>query len=330
MPDPLLLPETVKATRERLSPWIVKTPLFAWHTPEMRQLLGEDTHVEIKLELFQNTNSFKPRGALNVMLNADEAQLRNGVVAISGGNHGIATSYAAKVLGHHAKIIFLRNASPLRRQRCEYYGAEVILCDDFKHGLKILQTVQKEEGRVFVHPYEGPYTAQGTATVASEWDAQTSAPLDVVIIPIGGGGLIAGMASYFKQIWPKIKIYGVEPEGAPTIYNSLQAGRPLELEKTNTIADSLSPPWAMPYSFGLIQQYVDEVVLLSDDAMRAGMHFLFTEMKLVAEPACAAATAGLLGPFAERCRGQRVGVIACGSNLDIASFAKEVFRAEML
>jgi threonine dehydratase len=209
------------------------------------------------------------------------------------------------------------------------YGAEVILCNNFSEGLELFQKIQDEENRVPVHPFEGPFTAQGTATVADEWVHQATAPLDAVVIAVGGGGLIAGMAAYFKQVWPQIKVYGVEPDGAPTIYNSLRAGQPEKLAKTNTIADSLAAPWAMPYSFGLIQEYVDEVVLLSDDDMRRGMHFLFTEMKLVAEPACAAPVAALLGPLKEKLAGQRVGLLACGSNLDIASFAKEVFRAQM-
>jgi threonine dehydratase len=250
-------------------------------------------------------------------------------VAASGGNHGIAVAYAARQLGHQAKIFIPRAASPLRIQRCEHYGAEVILCDHLGAALDLAAELQEKENRVFVHPFEGPYTAQGTATIADEWFHQATAPLDAVVISVGGGGLIAGMAAYFKQVWPNIKVYGVEPTGAPTLYNALQAGHPVQLEKINTIADSLSAPIARPYSFNLIREYVDDIVLLSDDEMRRAMHFLFTEMKLVAEPACAAPVAALLGPLREKLTGKRVGLLACGSNLDIASFAKEVFRAEM-
>jgi threonine dehydratase len=329
MIDPHLTVEAVHAALKRLKPWIVKTPLYRWRSLEVTNLLGEHTKVIIKLELFQNTNTFKPRGALNVMLNADSDKLKNGIVAMTGGNHGIAASYAAKVLGHQAKIIMPKTASPLRRQRCIDYGAEVISCEDFADGLELFQKIQDAEGRLPVHPFEGPFTAQGTAMIADEWKHQATSPLDAVIIAVGGGGLIAGMAAYFKQVWPNIKIYGVEPMGAPTIYNSLKSGKPERLDKTNTIADSLAAPWAMPYSFGLIQKYVDDIVLLSDDEMRHAMHFLFTEMKLVAEPACAAPVAALLGPLKDKLAGKRVGLLACGSNLDIASFAKEVFRAQM-
>lgn len=296
---------------------------------ELARRLGEKTKVIIKLELFQNTNTFKPRGALNVMLNAGVEKLQNGIVAATGGNHGIAVAYAANRLGHHAKIFVPRSASPLRIQRCKDYGAEVTLCDHLGEALDLASTLEQSENRLFVHPFEGPYTAQGTATIADEWVHQATAPLDAVIIAVGGGGLIAGMSAYFKQVWPNIKVYGAEPAGAPTLHAALQAGQPVRLEKIQTIADSLSVPMAQPYSFRLIQRHVDEIVLVSDDDMRAGMHFLFTEMKLVAEPACAAGLAALLGPLREKLSGQRVGLIACGSNLDIASFAKEVFRAEL-
>lgn len=327
--DPLLQPTAVHALRQRLKPWIVQTPLYRWRSLEMMNLLGEATKVIIKLELFQNTNTFKPRGALNVMLNAGTAQLKNGIVAASGGNHGIAVAYAANRLGHQAKIFIPRAASPLRVQRCKDYGAEVIPCDNLGEALDLARALQEAEQRVFVHPFEGPFTIQGTATLADEWFHQATAPLDALIVSIGGGGLIGGMASYFKQVWPNIKVYGVEPMGAPTLYSALRAGKPVRLENIQTIADSLAVPMAMPYSFALIQQYVDDIVLLSDDAMRSGMHFLFNEMKLVTEPASAAGLAALLGPLRETLAGQRVGIIACGSNLDIASFAKEVFRAEM-
>jgi threonine dehydratase len=329
MLDPLLLPSEIHGVRERIAPWIVKTPIFDWHTPELSEQLGDETHVQIKLELFQHTNSFKPRGAMNVLLRADPEQLSAGIVAASGGNHGIAVAYAASRLGLSAKIVIPVTASPLRRQRCEYYGAQVIPATNLGDALEKAETISSAEKRLIVHPFEGVYTVQGTATVAAEWVTQNETPLDAVIIPIGGGGLIAGMASYFKQVWPAIKIYGVEPIGAPTLFTALQAGHPVKLENIKTIADSLSVPLARPYSFSIIQQVVDDIVLLSDDEMRHAMHQLFSDMKLVTEPASAAGLAALLGPLRDRLRGQRVGIIACGSNLDIAQFAKDVFQAEM-
>lgn len=329
MLDPLLSVDAVDRALERLRPWVVRTPVFGWKTPEIRQMTDQEMQIIIKLELLQNTNTFKPRGALNVMLNADPDQLKNGIVAASGGNHGIAVAYAAKQLGHQAKIFIPKTASPLRRERIEYYGAEVLSCENLGEALDLAGAMKEKENKVFVHPFEGPYTAQGTATIAAEWRHQVKAPLDAIIISIGGGGLIAGVGAYFKQVWPNVKIYGVEPTGAPTLYEAMQANAPVRLEKINTIADSLSAPIALPYSFNVIQQVVDDIVLVSDDDMRRGMHLLFTQMKLVAEPACAAPVAALLGPLREELRGKRVGLLACGSNLDIAVFAKEVLQAQL-
>lgn len=328
--DPLLLPENVRETLRRLRPWVIKTPLYRWRSAALAEEVGKDTKVILKLELFQNTNSFKPRGALNVMLNADAAKLKNGIVAASAGNHGIAVAYAAQQLGHSVKIFIPHTASPMRIERCKNYGAEVILCENLGEGLEMAASAEQAEGRVLVHPFEGAYTVQGTATVAAEWVRQATALLDAVIVSIGGGGLIAGMATYFKQVWPHIKVYGVEPVGAPTVTHALRAGAPVRLENISTIADSLSVPLARPYSFDLIQHYVDDTVLVTDDEMRHAMHFLFNEMKLVAEPSCAAPLAALMGPLREKLYGQRVGLLACGSNMDIAQFAKEIFRAEMV
>lgn len=329
MLDPLMHKDAVEAVREKLRPWINSTPVHRWFTLEKSGMLPTDTQVWIKLELFQFTNTFKPRGALNVMLNADPEKLKNGIVAATGGNHGIAVAYAAKQLGHKARIFIPQTASPLRRQRCIDYGAEVIGCDNLGQALDLAVELEQKENLVFVHPFEGPYTAQGTATVAVEWVEQSKTELDAVVIAVGGGGLLAGMAGYLKQVWPHIKIYGVEPRGAPTLYMARRAEHPVRLEGIQTIADSLAAPEAKPYSFGLIQQYVDDIVLVTDDEMRKAMHFLFTELKLVAEPACAAPVAALFGPLRDELAGKKVGLLACGSNLDIAVFAKEVLQGQM-
>ena len=147
--------------------------------------------------------------------------------------------------------------------------------------------------------------------------------LDAVIVPVGGGGLIAGIACAVKQMQPRCKVYGVEPEGADSMTRSFAAGSPQSIEKVRTIADSLGAPYALPYSFGIARRFVDEMVTIPDDAMQRAMGLLFAAMKLAVEPAGAAATAALCGPLRERLAGKRVGVIVCGSNIDIATFAKQ-------
>jgi threonine dehydratase len=196
-----------------------------------------------------------------------------------------------------------------------------MLTDDVSKAFDEVRRIEREEGRYFVHPFEGVQTILGTATVGLEWGQQVT-KLDAVIVPIGGGGLCAGIATAIKQLQPNCEVYGVEPEGADTMYRSLQAGSPQAIEKVQTIADSLGAPYAAPYSMGLCQKFVDEVVLISDDEMRRAMGLLFDSMKLAVEPAGAAATAALCGPLLDRLRGKRVGIIVCGTNIDIVTFAK--------
>jgi threonine dehydratase len=178
-----------------------------------------------------------------------------------------------------------------------------------------------------VHPFEGRLTVLGTATLGFEF-CQQLPDLDAVIIPIGGGGLCAGVATAVKWMQPDCQVFGVEPEGADSMHRSFAAGKPVAIDKVRTIADSLGAPYATPYTFALCQRYVDELVLISDEDMRRAMALIFRGVKLAVEPAGAAATAALSGPLRERLRGKRVGVIVCGTNIDAASFAKLVESAE--
>lgn len=313
--------EQVRVTREKLGDRVRTTPVWPWRGRELEQAIGDETAVFLKLELFQYTGSFKPRGALSVMLDLERAALRHGVTAVSAGNHAIAVAYAAALLDTSAKVVMPRTANPLRVQRCRELGAEVDLVDDIKLAFAHVAQLQEEEGRFLVHPFEGPLTALGTGTIALEW-MQQAPDLDAVIIPIGGGGLAAGMAATIKRLRPECKVYGVEPEGADAMRRSIAAGEPVALERVQTIADSLAPPMALPYSFELLRQNLDDLVLVSDDAMRAAMRLLFYGMKLAVEPAGAAATAALCGPLRQRVEGQRVGIIVSGTNIDPATFGR--------
>ena len=187
MPDTVHI-ERVRAARARLGDLVRETPVWRWMGPDLEQAVGDETEVFLKLELFQHTGSFKPRGALTVMLDLDRAALNRGVTAVSAGNHAIAVAYAAALLDTTAKVVMPRTASPLRVERCRALGADVLLVDDVKLAFARVAQVQEEEGRFLVHPFEGPLTALGTATVGLEFATQAPA-LDAVIIPIGGGGL---------------------------------------------------------------------------------------------------------------------------------------------
>jgi threonine dehydratase len=235
-------------------------------------------------------------------------------------------AYAASLLGATAKVVMPKTANPARIASCRTLGAEIELVEDSHRAFERVREIEAEEGRTFVHPFEGPLTALGTATLGFEFCHQI-ADLDAVIVPIGGGGLCAGIATAVKLIQPRCQVFGVEPEGADTMYRSFASGKPETIDKPRTIADSLGAPYALPYSFELCQQHTDEVVLVSDEAMRQAMALLFRSMKLAVEPAGAAATAALCGPLRERLKGKRVGLIVCGANIDIATFAAHVEAA---
>jgi threonine dehydratase len=319
----------IRDARRQLGTRIVETPVWHWQDRDLAAIVGEETQVLLKLELFQHTGTFKPRGALTVMLGLEPAVLARGVTAVSAGNHAIAVAYAARLLGTTAKVVMPKSANPLRVARCNEYGAEVVLVDDVTAAFARVEEIQATEGRTFIHPFEGPLTAAGTGTVALEF-AEQAGELDAVIIPVGGGGLIAGMAAAFKQLQPNCHVIGVEPAGADTMIRSMASGTPQRIDKVRTIADSLGAPYATPYTLGLCRRYVDEIVLLEDDDFRRGMALLFRSMKLAVEPAGAAATAGLCGPLRERLRGKRVGVLVCGSNIDLPTFQREAAVGDTL
>lgn len=317
--------EDVRRTRERLGDLVVTTPTIEWRGPAVERLLG-DTQVFLKLELFQRAGTFKPRGAVNVMLELDEEALRRGVTAVSAGNHAMAVGYAARAMGSSAKVVMPENANPARVAGCEAYGAQVVLVSDVHAAFDEVRRIEAEEGRTFVHPFEGPLTALGTATLGLELCEQVQ-DLDAVIVPIGGGGLCAGVATAVKLARPECRVFGVEPEGADTMHRSFAAGEPQAIERVSTIADSLGAPHAAPYTFGLCRRFVDELCMVSDDQLRAGMRLLLEQGKLAVEPAGAAATAALCGPLRDELRGKRVGIIVCGSNIDAATHARHVADA---
>jgi threonine dehydratase len=313
--------EAVHDLRERLGDLVVTTPVRRWQDPAVEAIVGADTRVFLKEELFQRTGSFKPRGALSNMLDLAPDVLARGVVAVSAGNHAIAVGYAAKVLGTTAKVVMPNTANPFRVERCRRLGAEVELVEDVHRAFERVHEIEAAEGRTFVHPFEGLLTATGTATVGLELTRQVS-DLEAVIVPIGGGGLCAGVASAVKQAQPACQVFGVEPEGADSMKRSFAAGSPQSIDAVRTIADSLGAPYAAPYSFELCRRFVDEVVLVDDPALKRAMLLLFESAKLAVEPAGAAATAALCGPLLDRLRGKRVGLIVCGANIDATTFSR--------
>jgi len=283
--------------------------------------LPEGARVWLKLELFQVTGSFKVRAALLAVANLPERIRQRGLVAVSAGNHAIAVAYAARSFDTTARVVMPRNANPARVAACRSLGADVRFADNVHHAFAQANEIAEQEERTFIHPFDGEAITLGTGTVAVEL-LDDVPDLDAVIVPIGGGGLCSGIAAYIKARRPECAVYGVEPIGADTMTRSLRSGRPEAIESVQTIADSLGAPHACEYSFSICRACLDEVVLVSDEAICRALALLFTSMKLAVEPAGAAATAALVGPLRERLAHRRVAVIVCGANIDATSFAR--------
>ncbi len=316
---------TLAAIRElsaALEPYVFKTPVL--DKDALADLAG--TRLNFKFELLQASGTFKARGAFSNMLALDDKQRQAGVTCVSAGNHAVAVAYAAMKLGIGAKVVMIKTASPFRVALCHQYGAEVVMADNGAAAFERVRQIEQEEGRFFVHPFNGYRTVLGTATLGYEWATQAPA-LDAVILPIGGGGLAAGVATAFKLVQPDCKVYGVEPEGADGMAQSFRAGHPIKMGPMQGIADSLMAPHTEAYSYELCSRSIDRLVTVSDDQIRRAMLHLFEELKLSPEPACAAATAGLLGPLREELEGQRVGVLLCGTNTDLPTLTKHLDAA---
>lgn len=312
--------ENIRALRKKLGVAVLRTPVLRCAALEAD--LDNGTRVLAKMELLQRTGTFKARGALAVMQSLSEDQLAAGVTAYSAGNHAIATAYAARVAGASAKVVMVKSANPARVAACREFGGDITMVDSVHDASDVAEDIRISDGRFLVHPYEGPWTAIGTGTIGLEIVEQCD-EFDTVIVPIGGGGLMAGIATAIKQLRPEAEIIGVEPAGADTMRRSFAAGSPQPIGRVCTIADSLGAPAALPYSFALCRKHVDTLVTVDDEQLRRTMGLLFDRMKIAVEPACAASTAALFGPLRERLAGRTVVTLWCGSNIDWETFARQ-------
>lgn len=310
-PTPLEVTNNLRA----ITPYISQTPVWKLKHDTIDDLIGESTELNLKLELWQKSGSFKARAALSVLLNSSPTQLKNGVTAVSAGNHAIAVAYAAKRFGTSATVVMPKSANALRVARCKEYGAKVELVEDVFKAFERVKEIEQSEERLLIHPFEGPLTAKGTATIGLEILEQIP-DIQVMVVPIGGGGLCAGISSYLKQVNPKITVIGVEPTGAAAMSLSIAAGSPQKLTTVDTIADSLGAPFALPYSFSLCREYVDSIIKVSDDEIITAMHNIFLTTRLAVEPAAAAGLAAICGSARSIIEGKKVALIICGSSID--------------
>jgi threonine dehydratase len=306
--------DDIKAARARISDRLHLTPALS------STLIGEQCGVAaltFKCEALQKTGSFKVRGALNAISQLDEAARARGVVTVSAGNHAQAVAWAARSVGVKATVVMLAAASKTKVAASTGYGAEVILHGTGAEAFALAQRLADEKGLVFIHPFENAGVLAGAGTVGLEILEQVP-DVEIVVVPIGGGGLIGGVAAAIKQAQPHVRIFGVEPTGADSMYRSLKAGHAVHLDAPpRTIADGLAAPMAGEACFDIVRQLVEEVVLVTDEEIAAAMPLILTRTKILAEPAGAAGAAALLTGKIPAARGKRVVTIISGGNVDL-------------
>lgn len=326
---PALTSDAMRATQARLASHVMRTPVVPLSGPQIDKLLPKGAQLFAKLELFQRTGTFKARGALNVAMHLTQEQLAKGITAVSAGNHAIAAAFAAAEVGTSARIVVQASANPARLAAARSYGADLVIEPDGPSAFARVERIVAEEGRVFIHPFEGIFTALGTSTVGLELAEQVP-KLDAVVVAVGGGGLAGGLAAGIKSLNPRCKVIGVEPEGSDVMHQSFAAGEPVQIKRNNTIADSLAPPMTLPIAYGLCQRYLDKLVRVSDDEICRALALLFADGKLGVEPAGATALAAVLGPLRDELAEHRVGVVVCGANIDCATFCAFLERGRAL
>jgi threonine dehydratase len=311
--QPLPTVADIQAATARIQPHIRRTPLL-----ELRRTVRAPLpwDVVLKLESLQVTGSFKPRGALNALLSLSPAEIANGVVTASGGNHGLGVAYAARTLGVPATVYVPETAPAVKRERIASWGATVRLAgQEYAEAAAAAHDDAERHGRPYLHAYADAAIIAGQGTVALEFVADAGAPfLDYLLVAVGGGGLIAGMATAVSEM-PWLTVIGVEPEGAATLYDAWQAGGPVDIVRLDSFAsDALGARRVGDLNYALARQHVARVELVSDDDIRAAQCYLWDEVQLMAEPGGATALAGLLSGKARVPEGARVGVLVCGGN----------------
>jgi len=286
-----------------------RTPLIS------STMLGKrnNVHLHFKAETFQKTGSFKPSGSINKLYHLAKEKREKGVITISSGNHAQGFAYAASTWGIPAHVVMPHTTPPNKISAAKRYGAHVVLADGDL--LETALAIQKEHALTMVHPFDDPHIVAGHGTIGLEI-MEDLPNVDAVFVPVSGGGLISGVAAAIKLHKPKVKIVGVEPTGAAAMRQSLQQGVPVHLNKMDTIAEGLAAPFVGELNLALVQRYVDELVLVSDDEMLEALFLILESCKILTEPAGAAGFAALLFNKAKIPMGSEVVCILSGGNID--------------
>lgn len=309
----------IQAAQHVIAELVSRTPLI--RSLVLGQRMGCNLH--FKAEVFQTTGSFKPRGALNKLHSLTNEEKERGVITISAGNHAQGLAYAASLMGIEATVVMPKHAVKSKVQATKSYGATVIHVPTGKDLMPKCRELMLERDLTLVHPFDDPFIIAGQGTIGLEILEDISTPPDVVVVPVGGGGLISGIAIALKSQNPAIKVIGVEPIGAAAMTQSLQQDSVVSLDTLETIADGLAAPFAGDLTLAYVKKYVDEIVLVSDDEIIAGLRLILDQAKILTEPAGAAGFAALLFEKIPIPEDALVVCVLSGGNID-QSFLKEM------
>ena len=308
--------DDVHAAQARIMPRLHRTPLLTSH--QLNHITG--TNLGMKAEVFQKTGSFKARGALNAALLLSPEQRERGLVTLSAGNHGQGLAWAGAQVGTRTVVFMPKTAVPAKVEAIRGYGAEPRFVEDMAYVLDELVPYQQEHGLTFVSPFADPAVIAGQGSVGLEI-LEDMPDVENIIVAAGGGGLLSGILVAVKSQRPDVRIVGVEPRGASVVRQSLDAGKPVAGIRIDTIADGLAAPFAADLSHSIVEHYVDDVILISDDEILDAMRLILTRAKVLVEPSGAAALAGLLSGKTGAKPGSNTAVILSGGNIDTARLA---------
>lgn len=315
--------ERVRDARRRVAQAVHRTPMLSSRI--LSERVGRP--VLLKAEHLQKTGSFKVRGALNFMLGLEDEARERGVVTISAGNHAQAVAWAAARAGVPATVVMPEGASRSKAAASADYGAEVVLhgnvFEAFQHALDLAES----RGLTFVHPFDHPRILEGQGTVALEI-LEDAPDVETVVVPVGGGGLIGGIAGTLTAAAPGVRIFGVEPVGAAAMRRSLDEGRPVRLDAVDTIADGLGAPMAGELTYPLVRDHVEDIVTLTDEDIARGVAFLLAYAKQLTEPAGAAGVAALLEGRVPAGDGGPVVAVLSGGNVDLERVGEVLAMAD--
>jgi len=312
-----MTPSAIRSAHARIRGHIRRTPILETPSP----VVGAPP-LSLKLECLQHSGSFKARGAFHNLLTRKTPA--EGCATASGGNHGAAVAFAAQKLGIRARVFVPEIATPAKIAKIKAYGAEAIIGGgSYAEAQQRCDQYVAESGALPIHPYDAVETIAGQGTVALEWEEDLErlglGKLDTVLVAVGGGGLIAGAAAWFAG---RVKVVGVEPDGSRALAAALEADAPVDVEVKSIAADSLGAKRVGELNFDIARRFVSEVVLVPDRAIAEAQRQLWAEVSIIAEPGGAAAFAAIASGAYRSERDERVGVLVCGSNADLATFAQ--------